>query len=396
MGSYLSTPVREKQSGSGRGAFFEYGFSGMQGWRVDMEDAHISESDLGYSMPGVGMFAVFDGHGGAEVANFCAKHMPTKVRSSDERDWALNLRHAFESMDEMLRLPEYLSELPSLKAQKPNHHDEESSSDGASPDHSHDHGEHEHHDGCCSSTASSPEALTSLQNSLSTDFAALRDNGGVISRDQAEMIMNKMILLRRLEAGGPRVSIPSADNVGCTACVSLISKDRVVVANAGDSRAVLCRDGKAIPLSEDHKPNDPIERRRIEAAGAQVHEMSSGARTHYRINGNLNLSRAIGDLEYKKRADLQHHEQAICSTPDVREEALQSKHDEFLIIACDGIWDVLTCQEVCDFVSERLRDGMGVKEVCEALVDRCLAEDPKETQGIGADNMTCVLVKFEW
>jgi serine/threonine protein phosphatase PrpC len=124
--------------------------------------------------------------------------------------------------------------------------------------------------------------------------------------------------------------------------------------------------------------------------------MSSGARTHYRVNGNLNLSRAIGDLEYKQRTDLQHHEQAICSTPDVREQALQSKHDEFLLIACDGIWDVLTCQEACDFVREKIKTGMGVKGVCEALVDRCLAEDPKETQGIGADNMTCFLVVFEW
>ena len=61
-----------------------------------------------------------------------------------------------------------------------------------------------------------------------------------------------------------------ATMVGCTACVCSITELQVIVANAGDSRAVLCRNGRAIALSEDHKPNDPREKRRIEAAGGWV------------------------------------------------------------------------------------------------------------------------------
>lgn len=74
---------------------------------------------------------------------------------------------------------------------------------------------------------------------------------------------------------------------GCTAVVALVTKDRLFVANAGDSRAVLSRDGKAVDLSIDHKPEDLIELKRIQNAGGRV--TSDG-----RVNGGLNLSRALG------------------------------------------------------------------------------------------------------
>jgi serine/threonine protein phosphatase PrpC len=64
------------------------------------------------------------------------------------------------------------------------------------------------------------------------------------------------------------------------------------VANAGDSRCILCRHNAAVPLTEDHKPNNPGEERRIQAAGGFV--------TEGRVNGCLNLSRAIGDMNYKQ------------------------------------------------------------------------------------------------
>lgn len=88
------------------------------------------------------------------------------------------------------------------------------------------------------------------------------------------------------------------DNVakftGCTATVVLISQTHLFCANAGDSRVVLARSSGAqmcFPLSTDHKPDDPIEKARIEAAGGFVEEN--------RVNGSLNLSRSLGDFEYK-------------------------------------------------------------------------------------------------
>jgi len=68
--------------------------------------------------------------------------------------------------------------------------------------------------------------------------------------------------------------------------------ERLIVANAGDSRCVLSRNGVAVPLSFDHKPDNQIEKNRIEKAGSTIMEG--------RVDGNLNLSRSLGDLKYKQ------------------------------------------------------------------------------------------------
>lgn len=82
------------------------------------------------------------------------------------------------------------------------------------------------------------------------------------------------------------------DSIGCTANVVLIDDyKKMYVANAGDSRCVLCRKGKAIALSLDHKPDNEGEKKRIEKAGSTINDG--------RVDGNLNLSRALGDLKYK-------------------------------------------------------------------------------------------------
>lgn len=82
---------------------------------------------------------------------------------------------------------------------------------------------------------------------------------------------------------------------GCTANVCLIYNNQMYVANSGDSRSVLCSKDIPFPMSQDHKPEDKIELERIRAAGGFVAEG--------RVNGNLNLSRAIGDFEYKNLSD---------------------------------------------------------------------------------------------
>lgn len=78
---------------------------------------------------------------------------------------------------------------------------------------------------------------------------------------------------------------------GCTATTLLITPTEIWCANAGDSRTVLSRSKKAVPLSEDHKPDDMEERKRIYAANGFVEDG--------RVNGMLALSRALGDFEYK-------------------------------------------------------------------------------------------------
>jgi serine/threonine protein phosphatase PrpC len=86
-------------------------------------------------------------------------------------------------------------------------------------------------------------------------------------------------------------------------------------------------------MSQDHKPDQPTERDRIQRAGCIIVEG--------RVNGNINLSRSIGDFEYKNNAQLDAKSQAVTAFPDVQDTELTSD-DKYLILACDGIWDVLS------------------------------------------------------
>lgn len=191
------------------------------------------------------------------------------------------------------------------------------------------------------------------------------------------------------------------DPSGCTAVTALILTapddpkriERVIVANAGDSRCVLSSAGTACDLSDDHKPTLDTERKRIEDAGGYV---SLG-----RVNGNLALSRAIGDFEFKRNFDLPAEQQIVTAFPDVDRRALKSE-DEFIVLACDGIWDCLSSQNVVDIVRRSVADGKELNDICEDLMDRCLAP-ATDTGGVGCDNMTVCIVallngrtKEEW
>lgn len=118
---------------------------------------------------------------------------------------------------------------------------------------------------------------------------------------------------------------------GTTAIVALIRDNVLYVANIGDSRCVISREGTAIDMSEDHKPEDELEMQRIKLAGGSI--TSDG-----RINGGLNLSRAFGDHFYKENAELPQKGQMIIAEPDIRTIDLDPKKDEFVFLACDGIW----------------------------------------------------------
>lgn len=77
----------------------------------------------------------------------------------------------------------------------------------------------------------------------------------------------------------------------------------------------------------------------------RAHVQAGGFVAEGRINGSLNLSRALGDMEYKQSRDLGPHAQMVTAVPEVRHLPLEPG-DEFLILACDGIWDVLSNQGV--------------------------------------------------
>ncbi|KAF1849771.1 protein phosphatase-like protein 2c [Cucurbitaria berberidis CBS 394.84] len=169
---------------------------------------------------------------------------------------------------------------------------------------------------------------------------------------------------------------------GCTASVGIISKDKIYVANAGDSRSVLGVKGRAKPLSFDHKPQNEAEKARIQAAGGFV--------DFGRVNGNLALSRAIGDFEFKKSADLPPEQQIVTAFPDVEIHDI-NQDDEFLVVACDGIWDCQSSQAVIEFVRRGIVAKQDLSSICENMMDNCLASN-SDTGGVGCDNMTMVII----
>jgi len=151
--------------------------------------------------------------------------------------------------------------------------------------------------------------------------------------------------LSELQSPGDGFGDTGRSFAGCTATVILITRTEIICANAGDSRTVLSRGGRAREMSEDHKPDNPGELSRIKRSGGFVEEG--------RVNGMLALSRALGDFEYKSNSSLQPRDQAVSAFPDVRIEPIDTQ-TQFVILACDGIWDVKTSQESVDFLMTRL------------------------------------------
>mmetsp|Transcript_14220 Transcript_14220/g.30160 ORF Transcript_14220/g.30160 Transcript_14220/m.30160 type:complete len:498 (+) Transcript_14220:55-1548(+) len=135
----------------------------------------------------------------------------------------------------------------------------------------------------------------------------------------------------------------------------------IATANIGDSRAVLSRNAHAIDLTQDHKPNSPSERRRIESLGGTVDwcgEVDSDGNPVkdmgvYRLNGNLALSRAIGDRSERpwvtSEADVRHFLIEEGGANDDSDAAIRSG-DEFVVMATDGLFDVFASQDVVNFI----------------------------------------------
>lgn len=162
---------------------------------------------------------------------------------------------------------------------------------------------------------------------------------------------------------------PDLGSGGSTAVTAiLIDGNRLLVANVGDSRAVLCRQGTAVQLSIDHEPS--IERKAIETKGGFVSRIPGDVP---RVDGQLAVARAFGDKSLKVH---------LSSDPDVREEWVCAG-DEFLIIASDGIWKVVDNQEAVDLIS-KIKDP---KAAAKQLTDEALGRRSK-------DDISCIVVRF--
>lgn len=290
MGAFLDKPKTEKHNSHGEGNGLSYGLSSMQGWRVEMEDAHTAVLGLPASgMTDWSFFAVYDGHAGSKVANYCSKHL---------------LEHIISA---------------SLEAKGTR------SSDSSSVD----------------PAASATPTVEAVKAGIRTGFLRIDEH------------MRSFSDLRN-----------GMDRSGSTAVGIIVSPDHFFFFNCGDSRAVLYRNSQVCFSTLDHKPCNPRERERIQNAGGSV--------MIQRVNGSLAVSRALGDYDYKCVDGKGPTEQLVSPEPAVCEMVRATEQDQFVILACDGIWDVMSNEELCEFVKSRLEVSNDLQAVCNEVVDTCL------------------------
>ncbi|ESR40896.1 hypothetical protein CICLE_v10025621mg [Citrus x clementina] len=271
MGVYLSTPKTEKFSEDGQNENVRYGLSSMQGWRATMEDAHAAYPDLDSS---TSFFGVYDGHGGKAVAKFCAKYLHQQVLKHEiysAGDLVTSAQKAFLRMDEMMRGQRGWRELAILGDKM------------------------DKFSGMIEGFIWSPkggEANDHFDDWASEEY---KQHGFL------RYLINRLLIGPHSDFHGP--------TSGSTACVAIIRDKQLVVANAGDSRCVLSRKGQALNLSKDHKPDLEVEKDRILKAGGFIQVG--------RVNGSLNLARAIGDVEFKLNKSLPAEKQIVTANPDI-------------------------------------------------------------------------------
>ena len=158
-------------------------------------------------------------------------------------------------------------------------------------------------------------------------------------------------------------------------------------ANVGDSRCVACEGGKAVDFSIDHKPTLPAEHDRIMRAGGFV--------ANGRVMGSLAMSRALGDFNFKNNG-LQGgnpHEEMVSVVPEIITSKMTAE-TEFIIIACDGIWDCMSSQQCVDFIKKRLTQNPteDLSAISSDLFKSIMSPRPF---GIGCDNMSILILQFK-
>ncbi|KAJ9469636.1 Protein phosphatase 2C-like protein 2 [Diplonema papillatum] len=171
---------------------------------------------------------------------------------------------------------------------------------------------------------------------------------------------------------------------GSTGVTAMITPEgQIFCANVGDSRCVLCEGGKAVPLSIDHKTSIPEEAERITRAGGFV--------MNGRVMGSLAMTRAFGDFVLKHKANPE--DCMVTAVPEIIVANI-TPETEFMVVACDGIWDVASSETVIAFCKAHLDASPKPKlsDICAKLFDRLLATRPF---GVGCDNMTMLIVQFK-
>lgn len=235
--------------------------------------------------------------------------------------------------------------------------------------------------------------VSKFKNDIITYLAVFDGHGGKETSKYCELYLHKEF--EKLLNCENNINIPvlkkcitqAIDNIdktifnekipsGTTANICIIFDNKLICANVGDSRSILCRNNIAVPLSFDHKPYNEEEYNRIVKTNGFVKKK--------RLNGRLAVSRAIGDNMFKH---LHKNKSPLISTPEIHKFALTNK-DNYIVLACDGLWDVMSNQEVINFINNKLKNNTDLNLIAKQLVEHAIYELHS------SDNVTVFIVNL--
>ncbi|KAG9240558.1 protein phosphatase 2C [Calycina marina] len=303
--------------------------------------AEMLETDNGY-------FAIFDGHAGTFAADWCGKKLhiilEETIRKNPNTSIPELLDLTFTNVDNQLeKLPLKNSGCTAVTAVL-RWEDRIPNAQSAT-----------------GSTAIAPATAAAVKASKE---AANEEGGGESATSSAQQLNASAAASNATVSSQPRQSGEATH----AKLKTNATRQRVLyTANVGDARIVLCRAGKALRLSYDHKGSDENEGKRISNAGGLI--------LNNRVNGVLAVTRALGDAYMK---DL------VTGHPYTTETVIQADVDEFIILACDGLWDVCSDQEAVDLIRNQQDPASASKQ----LVDHALAR-------FSTDNLSCMVVRFD-
>lgn len=311
------------------------------------------------------LFGVFDGHGGKKVSNFVAANYQRALQHHLGRkgDKLTNITQSLACFDALLRSRQVNSHLQSLEESSPTA----------------DYG--------LANLAAEIDNCEKPVDSQDEDFGSLDSKS---TQDEIEVegfsCVSDSHLLYSLDHG---VSAHQTDRgqliankAGTTANVLYMEQHRLHFLNVGDSAAVVCRNGRFEQPNKEHSTKDPAESSRILKSGEKL--------IRDRVRGVINVSRSIGDLDFKGNSKLSQSEQAIISTPDLAVLDLTNDID-FIVLATDGIWNFVDKTKFCQSIAEAIADKRCLKTELQAICEYIVSErDPSEV--IGSDNLTCTVI----
>ena len=440
----LAEPITKKIFKNYEDENIRVGICLMQGWRKTMEDTSLTMPN--FDGKGNSLFGIFDGHGGSIISQFVGCNIENVLKNSEyyeKANYEQALIDSFISLDELLKNKDVDTFLKKIMTHQKSNIDNfgEKASSIINKELLRDNIKNDPYADYLFFCYSSLDNETNLryqlpnmekyikkknilvENNSNTDNNKINsgnerkyvsfkiinedlsknnnDNNIIKIKDSNDIDIRKNKIMEEEDITDRKkhrttefkdifplkekpINLISND-IGTTANVLLLKKNYFYIANVGDSLSVMYKKKKAIKLNKEHKTTSDKEYIRIKKNGGKL--------INYRINGKLNITRAIGDLSYKNRNNGFIYEQDVIAIPEVNKYSLEDV--DFIVMGSDGFWDYGDdIKTICDNIYNELKKDPE-RDLCNLIgnfFDKALAKANNYLRG--TDNMSCIIIQF--